>query len=186
MVNKRQAKKNANKIARTAASATPSTHPHPLIENKPIDPPKSFPTLREKISAQSREKLDKCDLPAVPAFADLDQQRAVEANESNAYALALIKCTPKEIAALLNCSVEHVTKKFDSAIKLGNQVSNALLKNAMTKKALSGDTTMMVWLSKQHLGYREPKADEQEKTTINIVTSDAASIVNEKIIEVSE
>ena len=77
-------------------------------------------------------------------------------------------------------------KKFDEAMKLGNQVSNAMLKRAMTKKALSGDTTMMVWLSKQHLGYREPKQDETQSNTINIVTSDMPQVLRDKVIEVKE
>ena len=177
-------KKKEDKLHRIKGK--PATPSNIARADSPSPPQKQFPTLREKLSAHSREKLDKCDLPSIPAFVDLDNQRSVEPTEANAYALALIKCTPKEIAILLNVELSYVLKKFDEAMKLGNQVSNAMLKRAMTKKALSGDTTMMVWLSKQHLGYREPKQDETQSNTINIVTSDMPQVLRDKVIEVKE
>lgn len=76
--------------------------------------------------------------------------------------LASIHCTMKEIAAIVECSVDTLERRFADLIKTGQEKGKTSLRRAMFKKALEngGHPTMMIWLSKQHLGM----SDKVEQT----------------------
>lgn len=66
--------------------------------------------------------------------------------------LAQIQCTPKEIAAIVGCSEDTISTRFKEILIKGKETGKMSLRRAMFKKAQEGNATLLIWLSKQHLG----------------------------------
>lgn len=66
--------------------------------------------------------------------------------------LASIQCTMIEMAAIVGCSVDTLERRFADTIKKGQEKGKMSLRRAMFQKANEGNATLMIWLSKQHLG----------------------------------
>lgn len=85
--------------------------------------------------------------------------------------LARIQCTDEEIAAVLGCSKSTVSEHkqsdeaFRTAIERGREIGKRSLRRAMWRHALKGDRTLMIWLSKQHLGMAD-KAEIEERREV--------------------
>ena len=73
--------------------------------------------------------------------------------------LARIQCTMKEIAAVCQCSVATLERRFADAIKEAQESGRSSLRRAQWKSALGGNTTMQIWLGKQHLGQRDSRTE---------------------------
>lgn len=77
--------------------------------------------------------------------------------------LCAIQCTLAEIAACLNCSEdtverrveEHYGESFAEVFAEKKRLGKMSLRRSMFRKAQEGNPTMLIWLSKQHLGMRE-------------------------------
>ena len=71
--------------------------------------------------------------------------------------LASIMCTQEEIAAFLGVSTKTLQRdeEFCRIYKNGLDVGRMSIRRSQMKKALSGDTTMLIWLGKQMLGQRD-------------------------------
>ena len=71
--------------------------------------------------------------------------------------LAEIQATDEEVAAVCCCSVDTITRRkaddpdFAEALKRGRETGKSSLRRAQWKAALAGNTTMLIWLGKQHL-----------------------------------
>lgn len=79
---------------------------------------------------------------------DIDEQQVIE--------LASINCSYAEIAAVVGCDPSTLTRRFAQAIEKGREQGKESLKRAMWKAGVTnGNITMMIWLSKQMLGYTE-------------------------------
>jgi hypothetical protein len=72
--------------------------------------------------------------------------------------LAKIACTHEEIAAVCGCCVETIARRFADRIKEWRGEGHASLRRMQYKKALEGNTTMLVWLGKNELG----QSDKQQ------------------------
>lgn len=84
----------------------------------------------------------------------------LEINEDTVEKLAAINCSMKEIGDVVGCSVDTLGRRFAEAIEKGRSQGKMSLKRKMWDTAMSGNVVMMIWLSKQMLGYREPPKDE--------------------------
>jgi hypothetical protein len=69
--------------------------------------------------------------------------------------LANIGCTMNEIAAVCDCSVDILERRFADVIKKGRETGKASLRRQQWKKACEGNVTMQIWLGKQLLGQRD-------------------------------
>jgi len=78
--------------------------------------------------------------------------------------LAAIHCTMIEIAAVCECSVDTLERRFADVIKTSREKGRASLRRLQWEKAQSGNVGMMIWLGKQLLDQRE-KADEHVTMT---------------------
>jgi hypothetical protein len=56
-----------------------------------------------------------------------------------------------EIAALMDCSVDTIQRRFAKVIEAGRQRRNASLRRKQLELAMSGNATMCIWLGKQYL-----------------------------------
>jgi hypothetical protein len=63
--------------------------------------------------------------------------------------------TQEEIASVCDCSVSLITKKYHDVWERGQTMMKASLKRRQFHVAMKGNTTMLVWLGKQHLGQRD-------------------------------
>lgn len=83
--------------------------------------------------------------------------------------LAAINCSYAEIAAVLQCDESTLTRRFAQLIKDGRANGRSSLKRAMWKKAIDQEhPTMMIWLSKNMLGYSD-KIEYQGDSTFDSV-----------------
>lgn len=86
------------------------------------------------------------------------------------YELAKIHCTADEIAGTLNCARSLIYEKFMDSLRKGHEHGQQSLKRKMHEKAFAGngDTTMLIWLSKQRLGYRDRHPEEATQINFNV------------------
>lgn len=69
--------------------------------------------------------------------------------------LAHIQCTIQEIASFLNLNTKTLTKDktFTEIYKKAMDEGKMSLRRQMWEKAKGGNTTMLIWLSKQYLSF---------------------------------
>lgn len=77
-------------------------------------------------------------------------------SEALVYKLSSMALTQKEIATVCDCSVDLIQKKYHDVWEAGQENLKASLKRRQFIKAVKeGNTTMLIWLGKQHLGQRD-------------------------------
>ena len=69
--------------------------------------------------------------------------------------LASIHCTMIEIAAVMDCSVDTLERRFADIVKTGKAQGAASLRRRQWQAAKEGNATMLIWLGKQLLGQRD-------------------------------
>ena len=77
--------------------------------------------------------------------------------------LATMQCTRLEIANFCGCSESTLKRNFDLPIKKGWDKGKRSLRRAMFDKAMRGNTTMLIWLSKNYLGMKDKVETSEEK-----------------------
>lgn len=75
--------------------------------------------------------------------------------------LAAINCSYAEIAAVVGCDVSMLNRRFKQVIQKGREQGKSSLKRKMWETAMGGNVTMMIWLSKQMLGYTDKIEQKQ-------------------------
>lgn len=100
----------------------------------------------------------------MPAKLDIDEDVVRE--------LASIACTMIEIAAVVNCSVDTLERRFADVIKRGRETAKTSLRRFQWKAAEGGSVPMMIWLGKQLLGQRDIVYNESENYNVNVVRTD--------------
>lgn len=93
-------------------------------------------------------------------------------SEDQVYKLALIHCTMKEIASVLGCTRETIETRFSDAVDRGWEGGQMSLKRKMHQVAMEGDTKMLIWLSKQRLGYKDIQPEEATQVNFNVYTNE--------------
>ena len=101
--------------------------------------------------------------------------------------LASIQCTLTEMAAVLDCSVRTLQRRFGAVIERGREGGRASLKRLQWKAAAEGNTRMLIWLGKQHLGQTEKftqaiRQDVHHTYDLTILSDDELEIL-EKLAE---
>ena len=96
----------------------------------------------------------------------------VEKDRENVRKLAAMFCTVQEIAAFIGCHIDTIYENFSEALRDGKEKGKCSIKHAMFQKAVyEKDTKMLIWLSKQHLGMKEPRAvDDEQKDPVFYLT----------------
>lgn len=111
----------------------------------------------------------------------------LQINEEQVKSLAGINCSLAEMAAVLDCSVDTLTRRYAEVIEKGRDTGRMSLKRKQWEVAMSGNVTMLIWLGKQNLGQTD-KVEQRNDTNVNINTESkelaqklikAAAIANE-------
>lgn len=75
--------------------------------------------------------------------------------------LAEIQCTHEEIAHVVGCSVDTLTRRgFADLINKAREDGKSSLRRQQYKLALDGNPTMLIWLGKQYLGQSDKSSVE--------------------------
>lgn len=92
------------------------------------------------------------------------------------YRLGLIHCTVAEVAATLNCAQSTIYDRFSEDLHRGHEEGQMSMKRKMHAKAMgtdmTGDTSMLIWLSKQRLSYKDKQPDEATQTNFNVYVNE--------------
>lgn len=89
--------------------------------------------------------------------------------------LAAINCSVDEIAAVVGVHTRTVQRNYATSIQKGRERGKSSLKRKMWEVAMGGNVTMLIWLSKQMLGYTdkiEEKVKTEEKITYKVNWAD--------------
>jgi hypothetical protein len=95
-----------------------------------------------------------------------------EINADQVYRLALIHCTIPEIASTLCCAPSTIKDRFSADLHRGHEEGQMSLKRKMHEVAMNGDTKMLIWLSKQRLGYKDVMPEEATQVNFNVYTTE--------------
>jgi hypothetical protein len=98
-------------------------------------------------------------------------------NTDEVIKLASINCSVEEIADFFDVHKRTIERRFAAALKKGRSHGKMSLKRKMWTVAMSdgkGSITMLIWLSKQMLGYTDqPKTSiEQREQNVYVLTFD--------------
>jgi hypothetical protein len=88
-----------------------------------------------------------------------------------------LQMTQENIAYVLGISIdtlhlrikEHYKSNFTELFAKKREIGKMALREKMYQVAMSGNTTMLIWLSKQWLDMREPKQDIALDTNTEVV-----------------
>lgn len=69
--------------------------------------------------------------------------------------LAAINCSMEEISQMVGVNERTLHRRYAGVIAKGRASGKISLKRKMYEKATSGNTSMMIWLSKNMLGYSD-------------------------------
>ena len=79
------------------------------------------------------------------------------------YKLAAIHCSNKEIASIVGLHIDTLQRTFKDILAAGRESGKGKLRRKMWESALSGNVTMMIWLSKNHLGMTDHVLVSEDK-----------------------
>jgi AraC-like DNA-binding protein len=96
-------------------------------------------------------------------------------------ALARIHCTYDEIASVVGCSTDTLKRRFADLIEKGREEGKASLRRMQFKRALEGNTTMLIWLGKQHLG----QSDQQRIEAVGNGGGPLGVVVTHEVVDPS-
>ena len=94
----------------------------------------------------------------------------LQLDEKQILELAKIQCTMNEIASVMDCSISTLEKSFSGLIDKGKECGKSTLRRYMWKAVEKGNVTMMIWLSKQLLGMKEPEVEQKEENKALLMT----------------
>lgn len=84
----------------------------------------------------------------------------LDINPEQVKKLATINCTMEEIALVVGCSVDTLERRFADVIKEGRAHGRSSLRRYMWEAVQKGNITMMIFMSKNLLGYADRTVSE--------------------------
>lgn len=89
-------------------------------------------------------------------------------DEAKLIELASHDYTMDEIAAELDVHLDTIYARFSETLKKGRLKGNGSLKRRIFQKAMSGDMSALIWLTKNRCGYKDKQPEEATQITFNI------------------
>jgi hypothetical protein len=80
--------------------------------------------------------------------------------------------TVEEIAAQTGVCEDTIRARFSAALKRGRDHGKGSLKHRLFMKAMDGDISALIWLSKNRLGYRDKQPDEATQVHFNVMVNE--------------
>ena|ERR1700678_1166582 len=86
--------------------------------------------------------------------------------------LAAINCTVEEICAVENVHIDTIYARYSEVLKRGRAKGCRSLKSKLFEKAMGGDTSALIWLSKNQCGYRDKPPEEATMIQFNVYVNE--------------
>lgn len=83
-------------------------------------------------------------------------------DEALLHKLAAIHCNQEEMCSILGISTDTLQRRFAAQVKAARNEGKMSLRRKMWQMALDGNTTLLIWLSKNELGYSDRLEQKQE------------------------
>lgn len=105
----------------------------------------------------------------------------VQLDEKLIEELGKIDATVEEVAAICGCHIDtiYARPEYSEALKRGRQNGQASVKRKIFEEAMNGNTSLLIWLSKQpRFGFYEYKPQEQlqaQAPVFNITISEGGA-----------
>lgn len=88
--------------------------------------------------------------------------------------MAEIQCTQEEIAHVVGCSVDTLSRRgFAEIIKKAAEGGKSSLRRQQWAKAMDGNSTMLIWLGKQYLGQTDKMQSDVRNTSLDALLDEA-------------
>lgn len=110
--------------------------------------------------------------PATVVITSRGGRPKIVVDESVIEEMAMLDYTIEEIAAEVGCHRDTINARFSAPVKRGREKGNGSLKRRMWKLAMSGNLGMLVWLSKQRLGYRDRQPEEAAQIHFHVMVNE--------------
>lgn len=78
----------------------------------------------------------------------------------------------EQIADALNCSADLLYDHYSDILREGRSTRKTKLAQAMWNNVDKGNVQMQIWMSKQHLGYKESTSEQQQAVAFNVVVNE--------------
>ncbi len=98
--------------------------------------------------------------------------------------LAALNWTIEEICAELGCGHDLIYSRYKKHLDKGRARGSGSVKRRLHLKAMEGDTTALIWLSKIVCGYREPKDDSNVQPIFNVMIHDVPRAIEGQTIDI--
>jgi hypothetical protein len=127
---------------------------------------------KPKVKKPGRQKNPAEWNPNNPKRKPNSEATLIPITEELVFKLSQSMLTVESMAVICGCSKDHLYNRYGDIIRRGREGRKQRLVETMWEKALvEKDTKMMIWLSKQHLGYKE-NFNDQQRVSFNIVCSE--------------
>ena len=100
--------------------------------------------------------------------------------------LAALGCSLEEVAWYFGTTQRHIRDFFWQEFHLGSVEIHTELRKLQLDKARQGDCKMLIWLGKQMLGQREPKAEVQVSGDLQVQDLSKEELIERLMQHVSE
>jgi hypothetical protein len=109
------------------------------------------------------------NLPVVPGkpgrpLAVIDEKRVED--------LAAINCSVEEISSVLSVNPDTIYTRFPEILKKGRNKGCQSIKSKLFEKAMAGDMSALIWISKNQCGYRDKPAEEATMIQFNVYVNE--------------
>lgn len=84
-----------------------------------------------------------------------EEFKFVEVDRDTVIKLARLHCSYADIGRWFGVHEHTIMKRFREDIETAKTETRARLRNKMLEKAMNGDTTMLIWVSKNWLGFSD-------------------------------
>lgn len=93
-------------------------------------------------------------------------------DEAKLVEMAAEDCTVNEIAAYFDVNPDTIYSRFSELLKKGRDKGNASIKRKLFEKAMIGDMSALIWLSKNRLGYKDKQPEEATQVHFNVYVNE--------------
>ncbi len=80
--------------------------------------------------------------------------------------LSSILCTNKEIANICGCSEDTLERRYMHVLEKGRSNGRMSLRRRQYEIAMEGNPTILIWLGKNYLSQKEPKAVDESTAQV--------------------
>lgn len=126
---------------------------------------------RKKIKAHVRPNAKKLPqwIKDSPVALDKRGRELTQSEVDTIETMAQMQCSSRMIAAVLNVHEVTIRDRYSTQIEDGRDRGKKLLLHCCWEKAtVEKDTKMMIWLSKQMLGFKESWPDQPQSVSYNV------------------